>query len=203
MTMTDHASSTMTREPAAIDVAGLHEWVVSGTAPRLLDVRTPAEYTTAHIPGSANVPLDLLREYRHELGSHLDDDVVLVCRSGARATQASALLTEAGVANPRVLDGGVSAWESAGAPLNRGATTWELERQVRLVAGGLVLTGVLASTVLPWAKWLAAGIGGGLTFAAVTDSCAMGAALSRLPYNRRNAPALPDVVAELSGDDRG
>ena len=68
--------------------------------PRLLDVRTPAEFTTAHIPGSYNVPLPLLREHRDELRTHLDDDVVLVCRSGVRATQAETLLGSTG------LDGG-------------------------------------------------------------------------------------------------
>jgi rhodanese-related sulfurtransferase len=73
--------------------------------PRVLDVRTPAEFETAHIPGSHNVPLDLLREHRTELTRHLDDDVVLVCRSGARATQAERALGEAGAPGLSVLEG--------------------------------------------------------------------------------------------------
>jgi rhodanese-related sulfurtransferase len=63
-----------------IDVATLRSRL-DEDAPRILDVRTPAEFETAHIPGSYNVPLDLLREHRDELARHIDEDVVLVCRS--------------------------------------------------------------------------------------------------------------------------
>lgn len=43
--------------PARLDVATLRDWLASDQAPRVLDVRTAAEFTTAHIPGSYNVPL--------------------------------------------------------------------------------------------------------------------------------------------------
>ncbi len=184
--------------PAALDPVALQEWLAEPNRPRLLDVRTPAEFTTAHIPESYNVPLALLREHRDELRGHLDEDVVLVCRSGARAGQAEKLLGETGLDNLHVLAGGVAAWEAAGAPLNRGAQTWELERQVRLVAGGIVLTGVLASIKVPALKWASAAIGAGLAGAALTDSCAMGRALSMLPYNRVSAPRLDTVLRELA-----
>lgn len=197
-----------TRRPAALDAPTLREWLHGERPPRLLDVRTPAEFTTAHIPGSYNVPLDLLREHREELGAHLDDDVVLVCRSGARAGQAEEVLASTTATLPQlhVLTGGVTAWEAAGAPLVRGEQRWELERQVRLVAGSIVLLAVLLSTVLPWAKWVAAALGAGLTFAALTNSCAMGMLLSTLPYNRRTGPSLEDVLTDLAaptGSARG
>ena len=186
--------TTTTARPAGLDAHDLLEWLASGRGPRLLDVRSPAEFASSHIPGSYNVPLDLLREHRDELRSHLDDDVVLVCRSGARATQAELLLDDAVPANLHVLTGGITSWEAAGGDLNRGAQVWELERQVRLVAGGIVLAGVLVSTVAPRAKWLSGAIGGGLTVAALTDSCAMGMALSRMPWNRRDEPDLATVL---------
>lgn len=145
------------------------------------------------------MPLDLLREHREELRRHLDEDVVLVCRSGARAGQAEGLLTAAGPGNVHVLTGGVTAWEASGGPLTRGDRTWELERQVRLVAGGIVLVGVLASTLVPRAKWVSAAVGGGLVGAALTDSCLMGMALSKLPHNRRNSPDLATVLRDLAG----
>ena len=188
---------TITAKPARLDVPALREWLDQPDSPRLLDVRTPAEFGTAHIPGSYNVPLDLLREHREELRQHLEDDVVLVCRSGARAGQAEALLAAAGLPNLHVLDGGVAAWEKAGAPLRRGAEKWALERQVRLVAGSLVLTGVLASVFVPGAKWFAAAIGGGLVGAAVTDSCLMGTMLAKMPYNRDASCDLQSVVRQL------
>lgn len=191
-------SRTATHRPGALDPQALQEWLATDDRPRLLDVRTPAEFTTAHLPGSYNVPLPLLREHREDLRSHLDDDVVLLCRSGARATEAEALLGPTGLTNLHVLTGGVSAWEAAGGALNRGARTWELERQVRLVAGSIVLAGVLASTKVPALKWVSAAIGAGLTGAAVTNSCAMGKALSMLPHNRRTGPSLDAVLRELA-----
>ncbi len=186
--------------PTRIDVDTLREWTAAPDAPRLLDVRTPAEFASVHIPGSYNVPLDLLREHRDELRDHLDEDAVLICRSGARAGQAEGLLAATGLSNLHVLAGGITAWEGNGAPVNRGPERWDLERQVRLVAGGLVLSGVLASVVAPKAKWLSAAIGAGLSGAAVTNSCAMGALLSKLPYNRdSDSTDLATVLDELSG----
>lgn len=186
-----------TTRPATLDAAQVHEWMAGPTGPRIIDVRTPGEFADVHIPGSYNVPLDLLEEHRRELAEHLDDDVVLVCRSGARACRAEGALASAGLPNLHVLDGGITAWESAGGDVVRGEGTWDLERQVRLVAGSIVLTGIVASTVVPQAKWLSAGIGAGLTGAALTDTCAMGMLLSKLPHNRRNTPDPETVFAQL------
>ena len=108
----------------------------SPAPPRVLDVRTPGEFETAHIAGSYNVPLDLLREHRDEIIEHLDQDVVLVCRSGQRAAQAEQTL---------------------------------------------------------------AVIGAGLTVAALTNTCAMGMLLARLPYNRGATCDAQTVVAQLVG----
>ncbi len=191
--------TTQTSDSRHLDVATLKERLADGSAPRLLDVRTPAEFETAHIPGSYNVPLDTLREHRDELRRHLDEDVVLVCRSGNRAAQAERALAEVGLPGLRVLEGGIVGWETAGAPLKRGRETWDLERQVRLVAGAIVALSVLGSLVVPGLQWLAFAIGSGLVFAAVSNTCAMGMMLSKLPWNRRGAACEPaDLVAALA-----
>ena len=191
----------MTTTSRSIDAATLRERLETHDV-RLLDVRTPAEYETAHVPGSWNVPLAQLREHRDELARHLDDEVVLICRSGARAGQAEQALAGVGLPGLRVLEGGMTAWEASGAPVNRGRQTWELERQVRLVAGGLVASGVAGSALAPRLKWLAGAVGTGLVVAAVTDTCAMGAALSRLPWNRGAGDVdMREVLASL-GDSR-
>lgn len=188
-----------TRE-ATVDADTLRALVDAGRAPRLLDVRTPAEFETAHIPGACNVPLDLLREHREELRRHLDEEVVLICRSGARAGQAGRALAAAGLPHLRVLHGGMLAWERTPAPVRRGAPRWDLERQVRLVAGSIVLVSVLGSVLVPGLKWVAALVGVGLTVAALTDTCALGMLLGRLPYNRGAGCDLDGVVAQLRGD---
>ena len=65
---------------------------------------------------------------------------------------------------------------------------WALERQVRFAAGLLVLTGVLSSVfVHPYFVWLSAFVGAGLVFAAVTDTCAMGLLLAKMPWNSQPA----------------
>jgi rhodanese-related sulfurtransferase len=190
-----------TARPATVDALELRDWLASGTAPRVLDVRTPAEFESMHVPGSYNVPLDTLREHRDELHRHLDDDVVLVCRSGGRAAQAEQALAEVGMPNVHVLDGGILAWSRLVGEVNRGRQRWDIERQVRLVAGSLVLTGVLGSVAAPRLKWLSGAVGGGLAFAALSNSCLMGTALSKLPYNRGAGGCdIGEVIAELSAD---
>ncbi|WP_369142181.1 rhodanese-like domain-containing protein [Streptomyces sp. R44] len=189
--------STTPAPAPSLTPAVLHRLVQEGQAPRLLDVRTPGEFRTAHIPGSYNVPLDTLREHRAELLSHLDEDVVLVCRSGQRATQAEKALAEAGLPNLRVLEGGIVAWETAGAPVERGPERWDMERQVRLVAGSIVLTTGLLGVFVPGAHLIGTAVGAGLTYAALSNSCAMGVLLSKLPYNRGPRPDIRTVIAEL------
>jgi rhodanese-related sulfurtransferase len=170
---------------------------------RVIDVRTPGEFAERHIPGSYNVPLPELAEHRDELRAASASPVVLVCQSGRRATQAEAKLAAAGLSSVHVLDGGLLAWEAAGEPVARLDTAgapWALERQVRLVAGGIVATAIAASAMWPPARYLAGAVGAGLVVAAATDTCAMGNLLARLPYNRRRDRGcdLPTVVAELT-----
>jgi rhodanese-related sulfurtransferase len=182
---------------AAIDCADLRTLMDSATPPRVLDVRTPGEFDTVHMPGAYNVPLDLLREHRDEILAHLDQDVALVCRSGQRAAQAEQTLRGAGLTNVHILAGGITAWEAMGFAVNRGAPRWDLERQVRLVAGLIVALGILASIVVPGVKWVAFAIGAGLAFAALTNTCAMGMLLARLPHNRGGTCDLSTVVTQL------
>ncbi|RLK25011.1 rhodanese-related sulfurtransferase [Micromonospora sp. M71_S20] len=190
----------MTTSPSALptlDAVTLRELIESGHAPRMLDVRTPAEFETAHVPGAYNVPLDVLREHREELRRHLDETVVLICRSGARAARAGQALAGVGLPDLRILDGGMTAWQAARGPVRRGTPRWELERQVRLVAGSIVLLSILGSVFVPGLKWVAGLVGAGLTFAAVTDTCAMGMLLGRLPYNRGASCDVETVVGRL------
>jgi rhodanese-related sulfurtransferase len=189
--------TVMMSRSATVDSLELRALLNSGRAPRLIDVRTPAEFETAHIPGAYNVPLDLLREHRDEIVKHLDQNVVLVCRSGQRAAQADETLRRAGLVNVYVLDGGITAWTGKGFDVNRGAQRWDVERQVRLFAGLIVALSILVSVSVPGVQWVAFAIGAGLTVAALTNSCAMGMLLSRLPYNRGVSCDAQTIVAQL------
>lgn len=151
---------------------------------RILDVRTGGEFETSHIPGSVNVPLQMLGEHVGQL-SRVEHPVVLVCQSGGRARQAFSTLSGAGKGCLLVLEGGMAGWLASGGDVITGTSErWALDRQVRLVAGALVVLGIVIGIVIPAMTWLAAAVGAGLVFSAVTNSCAMGNLLARLPYNR-------------------
>lgn len=164
----------------------LQRMCASDAPPQLVDVRTPGEFGTAHIPGSSNVPLDSLRRNRDAVAARLRGpaDVVLICRSGQRARQAEQLLRRAGLSNVCVLDGGILAWQAHGFEVNEGRRRWDLERQVRLTAGGIVAASIAASLLWPPARFVAGLVGVGLVVAAITDTCALGMLLAKLPYNR-------------------
>ena len=185
-----------TELPPVIGAAETAALLREGHDLRLLDVRTPGEFEAAHIRGAYNVPLDTLGEHGAEIRAHVETPVVLVCQSGARARRAEEALRSAGMPNLHVLDGGVNGWIAAGQPVQRGAERISLERQVRIVAGGLAAAGgVLALLVTPLFALLRAFVGSGLVFAGVTDTCGMAMLLSRLPYNR---PASCDVGAMVA-----
>ena len=82
----------------SITAIELRKLLESSTAPRVVDVRTPAEFETAHIAGSYNVPLAVLETHGSEVAAqlHQDHDVVLVCRSGQRSVKAQTQLRSAG-----------------------------------------------------------------------------------------------------------
>jgi phage shock protein E len=62
----------------------------------ILDVRTPAEYRTGHIPGSMNVSVERVRDAVTELKKR-NKPVITCCRSGARSGVAAGVLKSAGI----------------------------------------------------------------------------------------------------------
>jgi rhodanese-related sulfurtransferase len=181
---------------AVLSPQALEELLAANPRTRLLDVRTPGEYETAHIRGAYNVPLDSLDEHAQEIRANVSDPVVLLCQSGARARKAEEALRNCSMTNLHVLDGGVNGWVAANRPVLRAARRISLERQVRIAAGMLAaIGGILALVADPLFALLPAFVGSGLVFAGVTDTCGMAMLLSRLPYNR---PASCDVDAMVA-----
>ncbi len=183
--------------PSAIDAESARSLLDADPDVPAVDVRTPAEFESAHIAGAINLPLDQVDAHLRQIVVDAGGKMLLVCQSGARATRAQRSLSEAGLSDVVVLTGGMNSWIASGAPVIRGRQRWGLERQVRLVAGGIVFTSVVASLWLPATLFVAAFIGAGLTVAALTDTCAMGMLLSKLPYNRGPRVDIDDVIARL------
>ncbi len=171
----------------ALTAEELRAEIQQGKRPQMIDVRTPSEYATGHIPCTINIPMDQFESRRKDL--RLDDGVVLVCQGGTRAQIVAGWL--GGQDGVRVLAGGTDAWIRQGLEVVvAGKTRWSLERQVRLVAGLLVLTGAaLAVGGVPYAIGLPLLVGAGLTFAGATDICMMGLLLGRMPWNQARAAA--------------
>ena len=192
----------MTTLDRRVDATTLERLLSEDADIRVLDVRTPAEFGSVHIPGAYNVPLDTLAEHAAELERHVTEPVMLVCRSGTRASQACDKLATTGMANLHILDGGMQSWDDGRRPVRRGRQRWDLERQVRLVAGSLVVAGIAGSLFEPKVKYLSGFVGAGLTIAALTNTCAMGMALAKLPYNRSVGCDVERVVGDLIAASR-
>lgn len=156
------------------------------TSALLLDVRTPAEFQEVHIEGSVLKPLHELNPDEIKPLTEGKSACYVICRSGGRARQAAEKLAQSGMTALKVLDGGVTGWEKAGLPVARGKKTISLERQVRIAAGALVVTGsVLGYLVDPLWIALSAFVGAGLVFAGITDTCGLAMVLARMPWNNR------------------
>jgi len=78
----------------------------------LVDVRSPEEFAgpLGHIPGARNVPLAEVAARADALAEAIDGPLVLVCRTDKRSAAAAAILRAAGIADVRVLRGGMEAW---------------------------------------------------------------------------------------------
>jgi rhodanese-related sulfurtransferase len=154
-----------------------------------LDVRTPREYSEVHALGSINVPLDEFDpRVLVETGRYpKDQPIYVICHTGTRARKAVDELEKYGFHAATVVEGGTEGWVRLELPVQRSGTrAISLERQVRIAAGSLVLTGaILGWLVNPGFFGLCAFVGGGLVFAGITDFCGMGLLLAKLPYNRR------------------
>jgi rhodanese-related sulfurtransferase len=175
--------------PATITAAELGARLQGGQPALIIDVRTPGEFRGGHAVPAQNLPLDSLDPAALRRLRAGDDSAPLhvICQSGARSAIACERLRRAGLVNVVNILGGTQAWREAGLPVEKSAGgVISLERQVRIAAGALILTGfALARFVHPWFLALPAFVGAGLLFAGVTDTCGMALLLARLPWNRR------------------
>ncbi|WJV50375.1 rhodanese-like domain-containing protein [Streptomyces flavofungini] len=164
----------------------------------VVDVRTPAEFASGHLPGAHNIPLERLPEALPALdAAAARGELLMVCATGNRSARACARLAEDGVPAATLTDG-TTGWTGRGYDVERtrstARATWAMERQVRLTAGSLILTGLALGLLWPYALWLSAAVAAGLVLAAVTDTCGLASVLARLPHNR---PRDTDLHATL------
>ncbi|MEO2036160.1 MAG: rhodanese-like domain-containing protein [Planctomycetaceae bacterium] len=155
----------------------------------IIDVRTPLEFREVRAVRARNIPLDVLDPYslmKARNGS-ADEPLYLICKGGTRGARAQKKFIDAGFTNVINVEGGTEAWVNAGLPVVRGRKSISLERQVRIAAGFIVLVGALLGLfVHPYFAGISAFVGAGLIFAGITDTCAMGMLIAKMPWNQVN-----------------
>jgi len=163
-----------------VSVAEANRLVDQGAV--LIDVREPDEHRRERIAGALSCPLSSDGELPHSHGA-----LIFHCASGARTkAHAKALAAKASGRDCFVLEGGIARWKQSGLPVERtkGAPI-ELQRQVMIVAGSLVLVGALLAALVSTAFLaLPLFVGAGLLLAGVSGFCGMARLLMKAPWNR-------------------
>ncbi len=152
----------------------------------LIDVRMPPEFREVHVVGARNIPFDRLSAEQFSTSDEGGDSpLYFICKMGKRSKKACEKVRQFGLSNVASVEGGTDVCVAAGLAVERGKKAVSLERQVRIVAGGLTFVGaVLAVALSPYWAILPAVIGAGLVFSGATDTCGMAAVLTKMPWNR-------------------
>jgi rhodanese-related sulfurtransferase len=163
-----------------IDVARARRLLDQGAV--LVDVREADEHAREHVPGARHNSLSRLATVEAPAGKA----VIFHCRSGARTAANAPRLAAATQCEAYLLEGGLEAWKKAGLPVSLDRRQpIEIMRQVQIVAGSLVLLGVMLGVwVAPAFLGLSAFVGAGLAFAGISGWCGMARLLALMPWNR-------------------
>ncbi len=184
----DTIKTTGSQAETSIAPRQLHQPMAAGGPVELLDVRTPAEFDGAHVPGARLIPLGDLdpASFRRQFGEG-DGPVYVLCQSGGRARRAIEKLAAAGIGRGVLVEGGTEGWINAGLPVTLGkGAGWPIMRQVQIIVGLLSALGAaLALTVNPYFALVPLVMGCGLLFAGISGICGLAILLSRMPWNRQ------------------
>jgi len=173
------ASSLETISPKEVE-----ELISNDSKVKLLDVRSTLEFNELHIDGSMNIPIDTLSSKLKDLDRG-EQTYIVFCRTGNRSPMAADMLLQSGISSVKVMQDGVTGWQKEKLPVTKGQSTISLERQVRVIAGSLVLLGIALAWLVHWAFILIPTfVSCGLIVAGITNSCLMGMLLMKLPYNK-------------------
>ena len=162
-----------------------HELLSKNAQIKLLDVRSALEFNETHLKDSINMPIDMLNLKINSLNES-GQSYIVFCRTGNRSPMAADMLLQSGISSVKVMDGGIARWQKDRLPVIKGQGGVSLERQVRIIAGSLIILGIIMSWLIHWAFiFISVWVASGLVFAGLTDNCLMGIMLMKLPYNKK------------------
>ncbi|WP_313627529.1 rhodanese family protein [Kosakonia sp.] len=153
----------------------------------IVDIRQADEFRREHLPDAVSLPLDDVLAGQTVTPGSPDQTVIFHCQSGMRTQQnADALVRAAAPAKVMILDGGLNNWKREKLPtMQDKRQPRPLMQQVQIVAGSLILLGVvLGFTLHPNFFLLSGFVGAGLLFAGLSGWCGMALLLAKMPWNR-------------------
>ncbi len=196
-----NTSTVQLPDTDVIDTAQLQRMMLERSGHRILDVRTGGEFDSVHIAGFVQRPARHPRRARPRprrcrTPRRAGVQVGVTRRPGphqaVRGRQAAAAPARRW---PRRMDAPAAATSCADRARPGRWTVRSASSPVRSRWSASSL-----SIFVPKAKWLAGGVATGLTFSAVTNTCAMGNVLAKLPYNRGRGCDIEAVLTELRAE---
>ncbi len=116
------AGSSHTANYGTIESRALADRIARGETPAVLDVRSPQEFASGHVPGAVNIPFQQVSSRLSELPGRDTEPLIVYCGHGPRAYIAARSLQRTG-RTLLMLRGHWSAWQSAdGRPITRNRT---------------------------------------------------------------------------------
>lgn len=82
----------------------LAAWKMIDDGALIVDVRTPGEFNSGHLPGAKLIPVNQVSARINEFGSDKNRPIVVYCQSGGRSGSAESILKANGYTN--VINGG-------------------------------------------------------------------------------------------------
>jgi len=102
-----------------ISVSQLASRINGADAPMIVDVRSPDEYRSGHVPGAINIPHRQIGARLDELAAGKERGLVVYCEGGQRTEYAESVLRQAGFTNLYHLQGDMGAWRQNRMPVER------------------------------------------------------------------------------------
>ncbi len=93
-----------------IAASALLQQINTNSSPVVLDVRSPEEFRTGHVPGAVNIPHRQVGVRLGELAPGRERGIVVYCEGGPRAEYAEQVLRNAGFEKVYHLEGDMAAW---------------------------------------------------------------------------------------------
>ena len=163
----------------------------------LIDVRPSKEFDEDHIKGAISIPVDDFTEEKFKSACEGSEDkqVVVICKSGKCAKEATAKLPEDMLKKVAVLEGGMEEWSLLGSedkadndvkdePEEGGNCSLSMDSQILAGAGGLIVLSFLLSHVHYIFGYLTLIVAAGLIYCGLVGTCGTKELLAKMPWNQ-------------------